>query len=154
MLASVVVDRPGLWAVVGYVINQNETDERFILANINFLMQLAGNLADTFKKSDAERFDVGRAIAIVGAAGSIQRSGGDALEFAIEPNGLIARFGLNPFDRAEQNARAKSGERHDDGLMRAALAVRIGRRHDNSILGGANNDAPFSQIYGNFLSRI
>jgi hypothetical protein len=32
--------------------------------------------------------------------------------------------------------------------------VRIGRRNDNSILGGANNDAPFSQIYGNFLRRI
>jgi len=66
ILADMVVNRPGLRSIVRYVIDKHKAEERFVLAEIDLVMQLAGHFADSLEKRDANRLDVARGVAGLG----------------------------------------------------------------------------------------
>ncbi len=58
VLPDVVIDRPGLGTVVPHIPNEDDADQRFVLAQINFVVQQSGQHANSLKYGDADGLDV------------------------------------------------------------------------------------------------
>ena len=146
-----VVDGPRFRPVVRDISSQHDADQGFVLADIKFVVQLAGKIANTLEHGHADGFDIAGGVGVFGPSGTVEGGADDAGEFAVEADGLVLGVRLHPLDRAHHHARAKRGERHHNRRPRTGLALLANRRHDDCILGGANHNAALGQIHGDFL---
>ena len=68
-----IVDAPGLRAVLGHVIDQHQANQRLVFGNINFIKKLTGELTYALEHGNADGLNVACGIGIAVIDRVVQR---------------------------------------------------------------------------------